>query len=601
MCGIFGITKNGLESEHFDTSVQAMKHRGPDYTGTFEDNSILVAHVLLAIRGNTTESIQPVKAEGSPWVLAFNGQLYNTTTIRTALGVSAPQSSVDTTLLYALIQKYGWSFIEHVHGMFAIALYHTEEKVIRIYRDQSGQKNLYYSLYANRFVCASELKSICALPHIPHTIDRSSLLLATSIGYIPGNQTLVQNVFKLLPSEELTYNLNTKAVSKRIYSSKGEDEYAGMEPDEALKTVINDHLQSKHEISINLSGGLDSSLIFHEAVRSGRQVHAFSTSFENADEGYNTDADLAKKLAHDYGQTFTPIHITKESYLANLIDAYAHIEEPNYNISVPIYYETAKREGVNGEGLRVVLSGDGGDELFGGYPHYRGAQNIEILKKRLTPLVYNLYKKFRYGSTLDYRTVSDLFLHFRAFTKSWLIQNHTTPLVQAYLKEITRDYISTYACKKDDVYSLMLLDRCIWLASENFIRSDKLYMSQSMEMRCPLAYTPLRTYMDAHIPSSEYISREMNKKFLRNLYDRKLPDYITKRQTKTGWRAPVETWYDNSYKKRFLEILGEVDTSIDCIDWTALRKQIETRDTWPGKTAHLYLSLAILIDRYKLS
>lgn len=599
MCGILGTT---TKNTPVHAGIKAIVHRGPDFDGIYVNEHIEIRHLLLAIRGGVQDSTQPVFTENSPWVLAFNGQLYNTSALRKTLGINAPRSEIDTILLYALISQYGWKFIEHIQGMFAIALYNKTENILKLYRDQSGQKNIYYTASPHGFSFCSEIKGLIALHPELQTIDELGLSLSTSIGYIPGHRTLIKNIYKLNPSEEVVYDLSQKQIERYTFVSKAENYYSETcRVEDVMSFVVTEHLQSNRDISINLSGGLDSSLIFHEAVQHGCTLDAFSTRFEINEGNYNTDADLAERLAKDYKQRFTPITITRASYLEHLVDSYKTIEEPNFNISLPIYYQTARAEGINGRGLRVVLSGDGGDEVFGGYPHYAKMQRIESFKKILGPTFVNLYKRLRDKKVIDYREVAEAFLAFRALSPNHQKSNVPIDTLKEYLKTVTDPLIKNYKMKNDEVYLLMLFDRFVWLANENFIRSDKIYMSQSMEMRCPLAYQPFRTYMDTHIKSSEYISAQQNKLFLRRLYEGKLPDYITKRKEKTGWRAPVAHWYDKAYKDKFLEIISAVEYSNSGIDWKSVKNSLERSERWPGKGIHLYLSLALLIDTFKLS
>jgi asparagine synthase (glutamine-hydrolysing) len=598
MCGILGSTIVHHNTIGFENATRMLAHRGPDFTGVYRDSDIQIHHLLLAIRGTTDESKQPVHKSGSPWVLAFNGQLYNTKAIRTK--IQNPVSEVDTVLLYQLIEKYGWDFIHHIHGMFAIVLYNKEERKVRLYRDSAGQKCLYYRVDREGISFASEIKGLLALTPEGKVLDPLSLKLALSIGYIPGNRTLVKDVFKIMPSEVVTYDIPKKELSKNIFNAQDQEYYAGVSPEIIMQNVVEEHLQSKYDLSINLSGGLDSSLLFHEAVRSGRTVSAFSTRFDIESGTYNRDADLAEQLAKDYRQTFTKITITKQSYLEHFIESYTAIEEPNFNISIPIYFETARTEGINGKGLRVVLSGDGGDELFGGYPHYAEVKRIAQLQSDYTRLGINLYKWLRNGYYIDYPLPIDTFYALRGFRKDWEGNHMDRKSTLSYLHTITDESMTLYGEKPDPVSQLMLFDRFVWLASENFIRSDKLYMHESMEMRCPLAYQPLRTYMDMNISASQYIDSRTNKIFLRNLYKEKLPSYITLRKDKTGWRAPVAVWYDKEYKRFFLDIISSMEDTNTLINWNTIKKVIESSDVWPGKTAHLYLSLALIIKKLEL-
>ena len=137
------------------------------------------------------------------------------------------------------------------------------------------------------------------------------------------------------------------------------------------------------------------------------------------------------------------------------------------------------------------------------------------------------------------------------------------------------------------------------MPGENFIQTDKIYMSQSAELRSPLSYHPFRIYSDKNLRKEDYTDKHANKLFLRKLYTGKLPDYITKREDKTGWRSPLTDWYDDSFKRLFLEILSDRKSS-ELVDWDNIKKRVNATETWPGKQVHLYLSLSILATEYKI-
>jgi asparagine synthetase B (glutamine-hydrolysing) len=151
------------------------------------------------------------------------------------------------------------------------------------------------------------------------------------------------------------------------------------------------------------------------------------------------------------------------------------------------------------------------------------------------------------------------------------------------------------------ILHMMKNDRKYWLPGENFIRSDKLYMSQSMELRSPFSYTPFRDYIDSLLTEKDYFKGDKNKIWLRNYAEGRLPDYITHRKNKTGWRAPVEYWYDKEFKKVFLDIISERIGKGSIVNWQKVLEKIETTDKWPKKMIHLYLSLAILSNKFNLN
>ena len=596
MCGINGYvgTRGGAIEEMNSKTL----HRGPDSSGIFQDSHITLGHNLLSIREVLEASKQPVTKPSSPWVLVFNGQLYNTAAMKEKLDKAYSGVDLDTTLLFGLIEKYGWNFIKHIHGMYAIGLYNKEEARLCIYRDPTGQKPLYYYAKGSEFIFSSEIKGILAHAHVDRSVNEESVLLATMLGYIPGSGTLFSHIHKLNPSEVLLLDCKNIQITKEYYHSDARGYYGDKKPQEVFTNLVAEHLQSKQKVALNLSGGMDSSLLLHEMSQVGHEMHTYTNRFEASDEKFNRDADLAKKLAKDYGATHTEITITKKLYLDNFIESYAAIEEPNYNITVPTYLITAKQEGAHGDKNRVILSGDGGDEVFAGYPHYWEIRRMEKLRRLVSSPIFNLIKNRRNGTSFDFSHAEDQWYFFRRMHDP--ILKHKVAYDRNLLSSITQPFMQNYGVKTDPVYQGMLMDRVLWLAGENFIRSDKIYMSQSVELRSPLAYHPFRQYFDELLSSSDYIEKSGNKKFLRNLYRGKLPEYITDRSDKTGWRSPLANWYDKTFQTLFLSIIEPMKKSNHIIDWERIARQIEEKEMWPGKHIHAYLSLAILAQQYDI-
>jgi asparagine synthase (glutamine-hydrolysing) len=591
MCGINGFI--GKDESALGAMNGALRHRGPDFAGAFSDGRVTFGHTLLSIREVAEASKQPYRRAGSPWVLAFNGQLYNTRHLKSLLGPEHQKTDLDTALLYALIEKKGWAFTDDIHGMFAIALYNADQKILRLYRDPTGQKNLYWYWKDGVFAWSSEIRGLMARGGHDRAVDPEAVAMAANLGYVPGPKTLFKHVRKLQIGEELTYRLDGAAPQSRFFESKA-DGYFPADDDAAFRLLIEEHLQSKQRVAINLSGGLDSSLLVHEMSKLGHEIHTYTTFFEGGDDVFNIDALLARRLAKDYGTDHTEIVVTKDAYLANLVESFGLIEEPNYNISLPAYLITAKREGVMGDKNRVILSGDGGDELFCGYPHYLESRKMDLWSMALTPWLFDLIKNRHGGDRFRLGDPVGRWLFFRRFRKRFLRDDGFDPSAAA--REAAAPAFGLYA-KGDGVRNMMILDRALWMAAENFIRSDKLYMSQSLELRSPLSYHPFRLHMDKRLKRSDYLGEGANKRFLRRHYLGKLPDYIVKRKDKTGWRSPVQGWYDKRFKETFLATLP---ASGSLVDWPAVKKWMGSKETWPGKQAHLYLSLAVLSKGYNL-
>jgi len=594
MCGINGFNftdKTGLEKMN-----SRLSHRGPDFVGLFVDKEVSLGHLLLSIREVREISKQPY-AENPEWILLFNGQIYNTTQLKRDLtGLDPAKTDLDTYILYKTIEKYGWKFIEKIHGMFAICLYNTKEKILRLYRDPSGQKLLYYYFKDNKLIFSSEIKSIMVYS-IDKSIDPLAIQVAQNIGYIPGEKTIFQHISKIAPSQCITFNLKEEKLEKTFYESMA-DNYFPKDFTSAFHQLVEEHLQSKQRVALNLSGGLDSSILLHEMAKNGHEVHTYTTLFTDCSDKYNIDANLAGRLSKDYGTDHKKIIITKNSYRDLFIDAYKTIEEPNFNVSLPVYLQTAIEEGTQHDKNRVIISGNGGDEIFGGYSHYYKSAVIGQWIKLLSPWIFNAIKNHRNGTHFNFRDFDERWLFFRRLHSE--SDSPSFRKTMDYLKDSITPLVSMYGENNDDVYQIMLRERFLWMPGENFIQTDKIYMSQSAELRSPMSYHPFRIYSDKNLKKRDYTDKHSNKLFLRKLYDGKLPDYITKRNDKTGWRSPIADWYDNDFKNLFLEIIGD-RKSMDIVDWKAVRRHIESTDTWPGKQVHLYLSLAILAEEYNIN
>jgi asparagine synthase (glutamine-hydrolysing) len=575
----------------------AIAHRGPDFAGTYVDDDVSLGHRLLAIREAAEASRQPFTKPGSPWVLLFNGQLYNTRELKRELGPEHAQTDLDTALLFAMIERHGWGFIERVHGMFAIALYHRDSRRVRLYRDPSGQKVLYYYLKDGRFAWSSELKALLTDPRVDRTVDEEALALAARFGYVPGVKTLHRFIRKVHLSEEVTFDLASKAISSRFYESRA-DGYFPEDDEAAFRLLIEEHLQSKRPVAINLSGGLDSSLLVHEMSRLGHEVHTYTDFFVGEDEAFNADALLARRLSKDYGTRHVEIPIRPEDVLENLVPGWLAVEEPNYNIGIPIYLATAKREGARGDGWRVILSGDGGDEIFGGYDYYRLNRRIDRMQRLLTPPLYDFLKNLRDRLDYRYEVPIERWMFFRTFHRRFVPRGRDGD--KAYMRSVTDPLLRLYALKDDSLSMTMMMDRLLWMGAENLIRSDKLTMSQSLELRAPLAYHPFRLHMDRRIAAADRLDDRTNKIFLRRHYKGKLPDYIVDRLDKSGWHPPMKRWYDQRFKDLFLDIVTSVEGNDGPVRWKEVKRWIEGCDGWPGKIAHLYLSLAVLSRQWKL-
>jgi len=606
MCGLNGFLSKMVAnpSESITLMNEAIHHRGPDYAGTYSDDSVTLGHTLLSIRGDPHSSRQPYTKEGSPWVLLFNGQLYNTSEIKTKyLGIQFRDVELDTELLFELINLYSWKFISKIHGMFAIVLYNRTEQKISLFRDPSGQKGIFYISLADKFAFSSDIDPLLKLVPSLTEIDEQAIEWATLLGYLPGSSTIFKSIRKVEIAEQIAFNLKTKQLVHSSSDAPAKGYYDGVPKDKIFTHLVGEHVQSRYGVALNLSGGLDSSVVLHEMKSIGCTINTYTTRFQGASESFNQDSSIAQKLSVHYGTTHHDVEVTPESYRKYFIDAYSCIGEPNYNISLPTYFQLAAEQGRFGDGLRVVLSGDGGDELFGGYGHHAANARYDRYEKLMGSFIFNRLMRWRTKQPLDFTSTTGRWLYFKYFRNPLLIKPPKLETLVARVEEISENFLNHFGERSqtaNSMYRMVMMDRALWMACENFISSDKNCMTHSLEMRSPLSYHPLRVHLDEQI-GGEYIGDALlpHKPWLRNYYLGKLPDYVLK-ATKKGWRAPIEEWYDASFKEFFLSILTDLRKTKRTVDWEAVWQRVASSDTWPGKDVFAYLSLAILSKRFKV-
>ena len=592
MCGISGITIDDCSLVEQMNAVQ--KHRGPDHAGIFSDGQVTLGHTLLSIRGDLGRSQQPVYDKLSPWVLAFNGQIYNTTELAQGLDGDWENETLDTIILYEVIKEYGWDFIRRIQGMYAMAVYNCHEKRLRLYRDASGQKPVYYSCNKAKLIFASEIKAILEDSSIQREPDQEGIQWAARAGYIPSRHTMLECVKKLLPGEMLEWNHGSAEI--KLTELDPEPSYADTQEGlgKWMPQLIGEHLQSRQKVALSLSGGMDSSVLLHEMREHGYSIASYTSYYVGASEASNSDAPLAARLAREYGAEHREVEVTKEDFWDRFISCLKIIEEPNYNLNSPLYLKMAEVQGQNGDGVRVILTGCGGDELFYGYPHHDQNYHIDRWLRVLPPWLLTKAYQLRHGRTVRFESSFARWAFNRQLDESYLLEAAEDFATEKSQPDWVQAYMDKYAVSDEGVYQGLLMDRLGWMAGESFVRSDKLYMSQSVEVRCPLSHTPLRQAVDKATHHLPYQGARSQKAFLRRHYEGRLPDYIVKRGEKTAYRAPVSEWYDSNARDLYLSLFSGRRGPF--IDWKKLESKVLGSREWPGRVIQVYASIAVLSD-----
>ena len=592
MCGIIGFSFRN--EELVSKGIKSIEHRGPDAFNSYLDDNISLGHSLLSIRGEVKNSVQPFKKPNSDWLLAFNGQIYNLEYIKKLLSSDLSNENLDTKILYELINIYGWNFVDHIEGMYSIFLMNIKTEEMRLYRDSSGQKPIYYSKVGQDIFFSSEIKGLISLG-IKKDVDFESVSFFLHLGYLPGSNTIFKNIKRLLPGEYLIFNKKKKIFKQKEINESCSTNFFLENISDDLNKLVDLHLQSKTKVCMNLSGGMDSSSLLWASKNSDKNISALTTKFSNAPNEYNEEVKLAEKLCKSLDVEHDVIEITKKDFISNFIEAYQTVEEPNGNVAIPLYFLTAKYHKANNN--TVVISGDGGDETWGGYNHHLDSKKLDLnkfyfLKKMATQ---NFFKRRIFFNLTN---PIERYLYLRS-SSSNMCRNDLKALTE-YLKK----HLASLLCG-DEIRNLSVtqqmfsFERLSWLAEENFMRSDKLYMSQSIEVRSPFAFESFRKAFNNKFELKKLWQNGLNKYPLRNSLNGKLIDEINWRKEKVGWKAPLqEKWYDSEFKSLLLDIIPNKNT--DIISWNKLRKSIEMTDKYPGKLINYFASLAIISNHHSL-
>ncbi|UCD12536.1 MAG: asparagine synthase (glutamine-hydrolyzing), partial [Nitrospinaceae bacterium] len=397
MCGLAGIwSRNGsqaLSENILAAMAQAIEHRGPDDHGVWldEQTGVGLAHRRLSILDLSPHGHQPMLSPSGRYVIAYNGEIYNFQQLRARLDAEGQsprwRGGSDTEVILAAIDAWGLEqAVRRFIGMFAFALWDRTERLLYLVRDRLGIKPLYYGWQGRSFFFGSELKAIKAHPDFKGEVDRGSLGLLLRHNYIPAPHSIYKGIHKVLPGHILTLkagNSGEEPRSQAYWSAleaaeqgvsdpfAGSDEEAADGLDAILRDAIKLRMIADVPLGAFLSGGIDSSTVVAlMQAQSDRPVKTFSIGFH--EKGYN-EAEDAKKIARHLGTDHTELYVTPEEAMAVIPRLPALYDEPFSDSSqIPTFLvsELARKS------VTVSLSGDGGDELFCGYPRYNLGDSV---------------------------------------------------------------------------------------------------------------------------------------------------------------------------------------------------------------------------------
>jgi asparagine synthase (glutamine-hydrolysing) len=567
MCGICGIVDVDMQGMAQEVLVRRMAatiaHRGPDDEGYFVSPFCLLGHRRLKIIDLSPNGRQPMTNEdGTAWV-SFNGEIYNYSDLRADLVRRGHQfrSRTDTEVLVHLYEEKGESFLRELNGMFALALWDVRRNRLLLARDRFGEKPLYYFSNGCRLMFASELKAIIADPSVPREIDPEALSSYLSLGYVPCPTSILKSIQKLPPASWMTVGLDH--VSRRLQID-GPHRYWSLryQPDprlkeaeciprirELIRDAVRIRLFSDVPLGAFLSGGLDSSTVVAEMAEiSDKPVKTFSVGFDVTSFDELQFAEIVAKRFD------TNHHVIRcePNVLEILPKLVHHYDEPFADSSaLPSYCisEVARQH------TTVILSGDGGDEVFAGYTRYDEGMRVCarqnplncILSRGICRLLADLYPtKARGWGILNRRSLTPLDSYiadlciYQPPHKRALLTAPWNPSSDGRVFRMAHQFAD--AAGGEGLLSKMQgIDQMLYLPDDILVKVDRASMAVALEVRAPLLDYRLAEFMST-IPENLRYHKGVKKYLLRQAMREKLPDEIINR-TKMGFGVPLKHWF----------------------------------------------------------
>ena len=569
MCGITGwanlnpraLAPEGAE-DLLHSMCERMVHRGPDSEGLFVSAGVALGMRRLAIIDLITGE-QPAFNEDRSIALILNGEIYNYRELRSDLEKKGHsfRSASDTEVLPHLYEEYGDAMVAQLNGMFAFALWDEKRRRLLIARDRFGEKPLYWGVFDNTLLFASEPKVLLAHPSVKPSLNLQALRQYLSFDYIPAPLSIYEGINKLPAAHQLTLEqgkVNVERYWRLSYQKKQpvptEDE-AAEHLRELLADSVRMRLVSDVPLGVLLSGGVDSSTVAALACRTSLEaVKTFSISFAEAsfDESLYARA-VAKFLGTDHHEERLSANLA-----ANLVSEIGSwMDEP---FSDPSLVPTYLLSRFTRKHVTVALGGDGGDELFAGYPMYTGHRWANVYNQipsflktglvqplvRLLPVkTKNLsfdYKAQRFVTGAGYDDVTRHHVWFGSFTPGEQETLLTQDVLEKTDGDIYRDArMMVEECEDNDVVTRMQsLDTQLYLAEDILTKVDRASMAVSLEVRAPFL-DPRVAEFAASLPCNYRLRRHKSKYILKRAVKDLLPPFVTRRGKK-GFGVPVAEW-----------------------------------------------------------
>jgi asparagine synthase (glutamine-hydrolysing) len=618
MCGICGRVNYDIHepvsSPVLEAMARAIEHRGPDGAGLYVDGPIGLGHRRLSIIDLETGA-QPMSNEDSTVWVVFNGEIYNFEALRHDLLARGHRfkSASDTEVIVHLYEEYGDACIARLQGMFAFALWDGRRRRLLMARDRVGIKPLYYMDTGRALLFASEIKSILADPSVQRRVDLQAVDRFLTYYYIPGDITPVSGIRKLLPGHYLVVDQG-RIETKQYWDLEFESSKAPASLERAAESLstllaetVKSHMISDVPVGVLLSGGVDSTGILHHATRqSSSRLHTFTMGFGGAE--VTDERPYAKLAADHFGSLHHETSISAEMFGEFLPRYIWHMEELVCEPPAVALYFVSKL--ARDHGVKVLLSGEGGDEAFAGYPEYRNLVALERLKgaagmpkSALTAAFWALqragWQRGRHYQDLVGRQLQDYYFSRTSSPdtpfncmKRELYGPTLAALADADDAAAPTRALMASVSDQPLLNRLLYVDTKSWLPDDLLVKADKMSMAASVELRVPLLDHRVLEFA-ASLPTQHKAKGWSLKRVLKRALRDAVPAQILNRK-KAGFPVPYGGWLRRELRDQMEDTIASRDSfSSEHFSKPVVRRLLESHRRGEGHSKEVF-SLLVL-------
>ena len=599
-----------------DRMMAALVHRGPDQGRTWMSRHVALGFRRLSII-DLESGMQPLTNETGDKVLVFNGEIYNYQELRRELAAAGHQFSTegDSEVLIHGYEEWGEHLPEHLRGMFAFAIWDETKQHLYAARDFFGIKPFYYALINGSFIFASEIKSILTYPGYEKKLNEEALEQYLSFQYSVLDETFFQGIYQLRPGHHLKYQQDSVVLElRRYFTPKLFPENPNLDPasnlnflhrqdhleriEHAIEDSVKTHMIADVEVGTFLSGGVDSSLIAAEFTGD----KSFTVGFGSEPSRYN-EVPLAKDLSEQLNLEHYGKRISEKEFWDAVPEVLYYMDEPFGDPSAVALYFVSREASRK---VRVVVSGEGSDELFGGYCIYcepnalRGYQKLPLFLRKglaaaaaILPDLKGRSFLIRGSKTVEERYIGNVNLFSEKERKS-LLKIRTR--AQSPQELLAQDYKN--AGNLDDASRMQYIDLLHWLPGDILRKADRMSMAHSLEVRVP--YLDREVFEAARVLPAQYKQKDqVSKELFREAAARHLP-WDTSQRRKLGFPVPLGSFLNSELGKQKLEEAFSSPAAKKYFNPDALKELLKGKGCGRGRTNYKIWAIYSFLTWYKV-